>query len=263
MAEPASKSGDSKPAADKSPATSAAPGAVGKALAMLKAFKWPIIGSASALTILSVGSYWYFFRETRPDPPVLLTRALECLKDRENAEATVEARRIASELDALHYRDPQFGGAVPYILGIVEFRKAQQQTDRQRLESLRSAAAHLEQAVHNLDAEHRLEGEFTLGIARSAIGDVSGAQQPLQRVVKDFLTDKTPTPPPEFFEAAATLENGYLDVHTPSSLLAAIRLNEAVLAKKNLERTDRDRALLRRAQAFVALHDGEQARAAI
>jgi tetratricopeptide (TPR) repeat protein len=263
MAEPASKSGDSKPAADKSPATSAAPGAVGKALAMLKAFKWPIIGSASALTILSVGSYWYFFRETRPDPPVLLTRALECLKDRENAEATVEARRIASELDALHYRDPQFGGAVPYILGIVEFRKAQQQTDRQRLESLRSAAAHLEQAVHNLDAEHRLEGEFTLGIARSAIGDVSGAQQPLQRVVKDFLTDKMPTPPPEFFEAAATLENGYLDVHTPSSLLAAIRLNEAVLAKKNLERADRDRALLRRAQAFVALHDGEQARAAI
>ncbi|HET6325130.1 MAG TPA: tetratricopeptide repeat protein [Planctomycetaceae bacterium] len=263
MAQPASKPGDSKPTADKSSPTPAAPGAVGRALAVLKAFKWPIAGAAGALVLLSAGSYWYFFHETRPDPPVLLARALECLKDRDNAEATVEARRIASELDALRYRDPKFGGAVPYILGIVEFRKAQQQTDRQRFESFRSAAAHLEQAVSSVDAEHRLDCEFTLGIACHAIGDVPGAQPPLQRVVNDFLADKAPTPPPEFFAAAATLEDEYLDVHTPSSLMAAIKLNEAVLSKKNLDRAERDRTLLRRAQAFVALHDGEQARAAM
>ena len=51
MAEPASKPGDSKPTADKSSATPAAPGAVGKALAVLKAFKWPIAGAAGALVI--------------------------------------------------------------------------------------------------------------------------------------------------------------------------------------------------------------------
>ena len=185
-------------------------------LVLLKAFKWPIAGAAAALTILSAGSYWYFFHDTRPDPSVLLAQALECLKDRDNAQATVEARRIASELDGLRYRDPEFGGAVPYILGIVEFRKAQQQTDRQRLESFRSAAAHLEQAANSLDAEHRLDGQFTLGIARYAIGDVAGAQQPLQQVVRDFLTEKEPNPPPEFFQAAATLQDGYIDVHTPS-----------------------------------------------
>jgi tetratricopeptide (TPR) repeat protein len=263
MAEKASKPGESKPSAEKSPETPAASGKVAKAMGLLGAFKWPIAGAAGALTILSAGSYWYFFHETRPDPPVMLARALECLKDRNNVEATVEARRIASELDALRYRDPEFGGAVPYILGIVEFRKAQQQTDRQRFELFRSAAAHLEQAVGSLDVEHRLDGEFTLGIARSAIGDAAGAQQPLQRVVRDFLSDKAAIPPPEFFEAAATLQDGYLDAHTPSSLLAAIKLNESVLTKKNLDRAERDRTLLRRAQAFVALHDGEQARAAI
>jgi tetratricopeptide (TPR) repeat protein len=260
MADQASKSVEPSPAAAKAPATS---GRVAKALALAKAFKWPIVGGVGGLTILGVGAYWYFFHETRPDPPVQLARALECLKDRDNAEATVEARRIASELDGLRYRDPEFGGAVPYILGVVDFRKAQQQTDRQRLESLRSAVAHLEQAANSLDAEHRLDGQFTLGIARYAIGDVAGAQHPLQQVVRDFLTEKAPTPPPEFFEAAAALQDGYIDVHTPSSLMAAIKLNEAVLSKKNLDRAERDRTLLRRAQAFVALHDGEQARAAM
>jgi tetratricopeptide (TPR) repeat protein len=263
MADQTSKSGAHKPAADKSSAAPAAPGIVGKAFVLLKAFKWPIAGAASALTVLGAGSYWYFFHETRPDPPVLLAQALACLKDRDNAEATVEARRIASELDALRYRDPDFGGAVPYILGIVDFRKAQQQTDRQRLDAFRSAAAHLEQAARSLDAEHRLEGQFALGIARHAIGDVAGAQEPLQKVIHDFLTDKAASPPPEFFEAAAALQDEYIDVHTPSSLMAAIKLNEAVLSKKNLDGAEHDRTLLRRAQAFVALHDGEQARAAI
>ncbi len=45
--------------------------------------------------------------------------------------------------------------------------------------------------------------------------------------------------------------------------MAAVKLNEAVLAKTNLEPGERDITLLRRAQAFVALHDGEQARAAM
>jgi tetratricopeptide (TPR) repeat protein len=263
MTDQASKSGERKPAADQAPAKPVASGAISIALTMVKAYKWPIVGATSALVLLGVGSYWYFFHQTRPDPPVLLARAMECLKDRDNAEATVEARRIASELDGLRYRDPEFGGAVPYILGIVDFRKALQQTDRQRLESFRSAVGHLEQAINTLDAEHRLDGQFTLGIARYAIGDVAGAQQLLQQVIRDYLSEKAPTPPPEFFQAAATLQDGYLDMHTPSALMAAIKLNEAVLGKKNLDRGERDRTLLRRAQAFVALHDGEQARAAM
>ena len=263
MADQASKSGEHKPAADKSSATPAATGTVAKALALVKAFKWPIVGAASALTIVAAGSYWYFFHETRPDPPVLLARALADLKDRDNTNATLEARRIASELDGLRYRDPDFGGAVPYILGVLEFRRAQLQTDRQRFESFRSAAAYLERAANSLDAEHRLDGLFTLGIARYAIGDVAGAQQPLQEVLRDFLTEAAPNPPPAFFQAAAALQDGYLDVHTPSSLMSAIKVNEAVLGKKNLDPAERDRTLLRRAQAFVALHDGEQARAAM
>jgi hypothetical protein len=222
MADQATKSGGQQPHAEKAAATPAVPAKLGHVLTLVKAFKWPIVGTAGALVILAAGSYWYFFHQTRPDPPVLLARALECLKDRDDADATVEARRIASELDGVRYHDPDFTGAVPYILGILEFRKAQQQTDRQRLDSFRSAAAHLEQAATGLDAEHRLDGQFTLGIARYAIGDVAGAQLPLQQVVRDFLTEREPSPPPEFFEAAATLQDGYLDLHTPSALIAAI-----------------------------------------
>jgi tetratricopeptide (TPR) repeat protein len=263
MADPAAKPGERKPAGDKVPAAPHSPSLLTKARALFTAFKWPVIGASGAIVVLGAGVSWYFLHDTRPEPPVLLARALECLKDRDNAEATVEARRITSELDALHYRDPDFMGAIPYILGVIDFRKAQQQIDRERVESMRSAAAHLERAADGLDAAHRLDGLFTLGMALSAIGDVAGAQEPLRKAVQDFQTEKTPTPPPEFFQAAAALQDGYLDVHTPAALMAAVKLNEAVLAKTNLEPGERDITLLRRAQAFVALHDGEQARAAM
>ena len=264
MADPNPKSSEQKPASEKTAGALAAPGVVAKMRTLFSAYKWPAVGGAAAvLALLSVGTYWYFFHGTKPEPSELLARALECLNDRDSAEATVEARRIASELDAVHYRDPKFAGAVPYILGIVEFRKAYQQTDRQRFDSFRSAAGHLEQALTGLDSEHRMEGQFALGVARYAIGDVSGAQPPLLQVIKPYMSDSGSSPPPEFFQAAATLQDGYLDTHTASSLLAAVKLNEAVLSKKNLERAERDRTLLRRAQAFVALHDGEQARAAM
>jgi tetratricopeptide (TPR) repeat protein len=263
MADPAAKPGERKPAGDKAAAAPPSPSLITKARALFTAFKWPVIGASGAIVVLGAGAYWYFLHDTRPEPPVLLARALECLKDRDNAEATVEARHITSELDALHYRDPDFMGAIPYILGVIDFRKAQQQTDRERVESMRSAAAQLGRAADGLDAAHRLDGLFTLGMALSAIGDVAGAQEPLQKAVQDFQTENTPTPPAEFFQAAAALQDGYLDVHTPAALMAAVKLNEAVLGKKNLDPGERDLALLRRAQAFVALHDGEQARAAM
>jgi tetratricopeptide (TPR) repeat protein len=264
MADPTPKSSEQKAASEKTAPAPAAPGMVAKIRALLLAYKWPAVGgAAAAFVLLGLGSYWYFFHDVKPEPSELLARALECLKDRDNAEATVEARRIASELDAVHYRDPEFAGAVPYILGILEFRKAFQQTDRQRFDSFRSAAGHLEQASTGLDAEHRLEGQFALGVARYAVGDVVGAQQPLLQTIKPYMSDTGTSPPAEFFQAAATLQDGYLDTHTASSLLAAIKLNEAVLSKKNLQPAERDRTLLRRAQAFVALHDAEQARAAL
>src|SRR5580704_18313136 len=130
MADQASKPAEQKTTTDRPRAAASAGGKFGAALVLVKAFKWPILGAASALAVLSGGSYWYFLHDRRPDPPVLLARALECLKDKDNAEGTIEARRIASELDALRYRDPEFGGAIPFILGIVEFRKAQLQSDR-------------------------------------------------------------------------------------------------------------------------------------
>jgi tetratricopeptide (TPR) repeat protein len=263
MADQASKPGEHTPVAAAAAAPPAAAKPLARARALVSAFKWPVLGGAAALVVLGAGTYWYFFHDTRPDPPVLLARALACLKERNNPEATLEARHIASELDALHYRDAEFSGAIPYILGIIEFRRALEQTDRERLDSLRSAAVHLERAAEGLDAEHRSEGLFTLGMARSAIGDVAGAQEPLERVVRDFVSDQTSTPPPEFFQAAAALQDGYLDLHTPASLLATVKLNDVVLGKKNLDQAERDSTLLRRAQAFVALHDGDQARAAM
>ncbi len=184
MADPAAKPDERKPAGDKAAAAPHSPSLVIKARALFTAFKWPVIGACGAILVLGAGASWYFLHDTRPEPPVLLARALECLKDRDNAEASVEARRITSELDALHYRDPDFMGAIPYILGVIDFRKAQQQTDRERVESMRSAAAHLERAADGLDAAHRLDGLFTLGMALSAIGDVAGRKSRCKRPCK-------------------------------------------------------------------------------
>ena len=132
------------------------------------------------------------------------------------------------------------------------------QTDRERLDSFRAAVNHLDQAAGvGLDAEHQLECDFALGISRSAIGDAVGAEQPLQRFVKNSLGDKVPKPPPEFFEAAAA--RGQLSRSARAVALAAgDRPQRRRLKKTNLGPKERDETLLRRAQINVALHDGEQ-----
>ncbi len=188
-----------QPADPKATTDAPAPGGTGrnKYVGLLLAYKWPIIGALAAVFVIGVGTLGYLTHQKRPEPSVLLAEALKLLNDRQDPEAIPEARKIASELDALHYRDPHFIGAVPYILGITDFARAQLQTDRERLDSFRAAVNHLDQAAGvGLDAEHQLECDFALGISRSAIGDAVGAEQPLQRFVKNSLGDEVPKPPP-------------------------------------------------------------------
>jgi len=261
MSDPNPKSAD-EPSTEQSVAQ--APAARSRYLALLLAYKWPALGGLAAVVALAIGTCGYLARNRRPEPPALFARAIECLKERDNPEAMSEARKIASELDALHYRDPNFIGALPFILGITDFRKAQKQNDRERVESFRAAVRHLDQATSiGLDDEHRLECEFAVGISRSAIGDAIGAEEPLKRIVKISQGDNVPNPPPEFFTAAAALQESYLDLRGPAHLRQAIALNDLVLKKANLDLKERDQTLLRRAQINVALHDGEQAQKAL
>lgn len=235
-----------------------------KYVGLFLAYKWPVIGALAAFSAIGLGTIGYLTRQKRPEPSVLLARALECLTERDNAEAIPEARKIASELDALRYRDPHFVGAVPFILGITDFRRARQQSDRERLDSFRAAVAHLEQAAGiGLDVAHQLEADFALGLSRSAIGDAVGAEEPLGRIVKLSRGDDVPKAPPEFFEAAAALQESFLDQRRPSHLKKAIALNDVVLKKANLDQKERDQTLLRRAEINVALHDGDQAQRAL
>ena len=88
-----------------------------------------------ATLIVGGGVSWYLIHDRRPKPSVLLARALECLDERDNLDAIGEARRLASDLHDLKYRDPDFVGAVPYILGIVEFRRARRQGDQNGLDA--------------------------------------------------------------------------------------------------------------------------------
>src|SRR5580704_10974913 len=255
-----------KPEEQKAAAEAPAQASAGrnKYVAWLLAYKWPVIGASVALLIIGVGTYGYLSRQKAPDPSVLLARALECLNETDNPDAIPEARKIASELDALHYRDPNFIGAVPYILGITDFRHASQQNDRERLDSYRAAVVHLEQAASiGLDANHRLQTDFALGISKSAIGDAAGAEEPLKRILKSAQVDEVRKAPQEFFDAAAALQESYLDQRGPSHLRMAIALNDLVLKKANLDLKERDQTLLRRAQINVALHDGEQAQKAL
>ena len=89
------------------------------------------------------------------------------------------------------------------------------------------------------------------------------AEEPLKRIVNISQGDNVPNPPPEFFAAAAALQESYLDLRGPSHLRQAIALNALVLKKANLDLKERDQTLLRRAQINVALHDGEQAQKAL
>lgn len=261
MADPTPKPSDEKQAAE---AAAPAAAARNKYFALLMAYKWPVVGGLAAVVALAVGAYGYLARLKRPEPAALLARAIECLKERDNSEALSEARKIASELDALHYRDPNFMGALPFILGITDFLKAQKQNDRERIDSFRAAVRHLDQATSiGLDDEHRLQCEFALGISKSGIGDAIGAEEPLKRIVKKSQGTNVPSPPREFLEAAAALQESYLDLRGPSHLRQAIALNDLVLSKANLDQKDRDQTLLRRAQINVALHDGDQAQRAL
>jgi tetratricopeptide (TPR) repeat protein len=250
MAKKPSPPGDARPASSPSRPAAAA---------LLAAYRWPLVAAAASVLGACIGAYWFFFHETRPEPAVLLARALECLDRDDGPDAIPEARRIASELDALKFRDPAFPGALSYILGIVEFRRARELKDRDRIESFRSAAAHLAQAENGIDDAHRFSNDFALGIARYASGDVAGAEAPLLRVIEASLARHEERPSEEFLEAAATLQEGCLDRRDPAHVRKAIELNDLVLKLPNVERAERDRTLLRRAQMAVLLHDADQA----
>src|ERR1700722_8306920 len=101
MSDPNPKSAD-EPSTEQSVAQ--APAARSRYLALLLAYKWPAIGGVAAVVALAIGTFGYLARNRRPEPPALFARAIECLKERDNPEAMSEARKIASELDALHYR---------------------------------------------------------------------------------------------------------------------------------------------------------------
>jgi tetratricopeptide (TPR) repeat protein len=264
------------PGALPEPPPAAAPR--GKAARLLKAYKWPLVVGAACAVL--AGGFWYFERSRPVEPAALLATAFELLKDRDNPKATVEARKIASHLDALRYRDPKFPGAVAYVLGILDFRRALTQTDRERIDSFSAAAAHLEQAELGTDAAHRLQVEFALGISRHSIGDAAGAEQPLLRVIAGALNlpaakeplilaalrkgnDSVARPAAEFFQAAAALEEIYLDGRNPAQLSDAIAITDVALRKVNIEPAERDQTLLRRAQILVTLHDNDQAENAI
>jgi hypothetical protein len=141
MVDQPKKPGDHKAADEKS-----APSSTGKAHGRFAAYVLPLVAASSAIVIVTAGAVWYFNHESRPEPPQLMARALKILDEPESREALTEARRIASELDGLHYRDPEFAGAVQYILGMADFLKIRAERDRERQEPYRSVIRHLEQA---------------------------------------------------------------------------------------------------------------------
>jgi len=259
MVDQPKKPGDHKAADEKS-----APSSTGKAHGRFAAYVLPLVAASSAIVIVTAGAVWYFNHESRPEPPQLMARALKILDEPESREALTEARRIASELDGLHYRDPEFAGAVQYILGMADFLKIRAERDRERQEPYRSVIRHLEQAfITGIDAGHRQKAEFAIGMSRYTIGDVAGASHPLKEAISGWLGDKVPEPPAEFFEAAAALQEVDLNRRGPNDLKEAIALNDEVLKKTNVDPAERNQTLLRRAEIFVALHEGENARQAL
>ncbi len=211
-------------------------------------------GLTSLLLILS-GTGWLLTQEKRDPPHVRFKKALDLIDQRDDVNARRRAASIARGLSRIEYNAPEFPGGLEYILGVSEFREAEEmdENDSQREARYEIAAEYLVQAESRaLVTEREPEWAYALGVSQYRIGSSAKARKKLERAFKEFE--------PGRIEAAMVLTNIYLEIKSPKLLDMAFEYNAKVLNSPEISVTQRDRAYLQRAQLYLAQNQHDEAK---
>ena len=143
-------------------------------------------GIAGAAVIVVVALLlWYFAGFGSVDPATQLEIALAKLDEPDDPLAWETARRLALQLKAEDFHDPEFPGAADYILGVVASRSDESDPDRMRRVAL--AIKLLRDAERQgLVAARRPEWCFALGTSLFSAGQVEQAQPLLEEAWISF-----------------------------------------------------------------------------
>jgi len=137
--------------------------------------------------LLAVGGVWWFLTPAPAKPADQLAKAL-ALIDLQKSE---EARVIAKDLEEAAYRDPEFAGAVEYVLGMAAFQLAEQSLDDQRIPQYTTAATYLKEAgTRGLPDARRPGWSFALGKTLHTLDDLDGALPLLEAAIAVDATHK-------------------------------------------------------------------------
>ena len=185
----------------------------------------------------------------------LLAEALAELDERDDVPAREKAKNIAQELSHRSDRDPEFPGAAEFILGMVEFRDAEEADesirDRLYLKAIRSL-----KGAENFGLREDRRGEWAraLGTSLYHTGSATSARPILEEAVDTAPYGRT--------DVMSLLIDIYLDIRQPQELDESLRLGKE-LTQSELTETARDRAWLQLAQVHMARNEPEEAEAAL
>lgn len=211
---------------------------------VLRTPKWQIGAGISLVLILASTVAWYFARDDQPTPRQQFSAALSLLDSGEEEGA----RELAKNLESIDYRDADFPGGIPFVLGLVAFRTAERASDSERRQISTVAVAYLREAeFRGLDLQREPEWAAALGISLYRIGRINDAM-PLLELAAESETSAAG-------EAALLLVDGWLDPsdRTTAILDRALHLNERIVADSKPGSDLHQRGVLQRAEVLLSL----------
>ena len=123
------------------------------------------IGIAGTAALILLGAaVWHACSPNGPTPAERQQQAVELIEHKSDSPANRRAaRKIALDLQAIKYHDPDFPGAAEYILGIVAFRDGLTAEDDRREEHFVAAVKYLRDAERlALNGQYRSKWAYAL-----------------------------------------------------------------------------------------------------
>ena len=226
------------------------------AAAPLYASPQRIIAVVASVALIGTGTVMLIRNRAKLSDVEKLQHALELLADRDDIDARQNARDLAQELQQSGFRDPHFPGGAEFILGIVDFRRAQDaDLDRQERLYLRASRKLREAERQALAEEFRPQWSYALGVSLHELGNSTEALPLLQVARRNYKDGQV--------DAAMRLITILGDRKTTPELRTALKHADSLLGDKRLNHVQRDRVFLNKAQVHLALGEHRAAQSAL